>query len=82
MHIRNAPTRLMQDLGYGAGYQYAHDVPDAYVPQAYLPDELADAEFYRPGPMGSEKEIAKRMAWWRALRDRGDAPRATESEDT
>lgn len=82
LHIRNAPTRLMQDLGYGAGYQYAHDVPDAYIPQAYLPDELADAEFYRPGPMGSEKEIAKRMAWWRALRDRGDAPRATESEDT
>ena len=40
LHIRNAPTRLMKDIGYGKGYQYAHDYEDAYVPQDYLPDEL------------------------------------------
>lgn len=80
LHIRNAPTALMKDLGYGAGYQYAHDVPEGYVPQAYLPDELADTEFYAPGAMGAEKEIARRMAWWRALRDRREAPDATGPE--
>jgi putative ATPase len=68
LHIRNAPTALMRDLGYGAGYQYAHDVPDAYVPQDYLPDEVSDATFYAPGGMGMEKEIAKRLAWWASRR--------------
>ena len=68
LHIRNAPTALMRDLGYGAGYQYAHDAPDAFVPQDYLPDEVADATFYAPGAMGMEKEIAKRMAWWEERR--------------
>jgi putative ATPase len=68
LHIRNAPTALMRDLGYGAGYQYAHDAPDAYVPQDYLPDEVADATFYVPGGMGMEKEIAKRLAWWASRR--------------
>lgn len=68
LHIRNAPTALMRDLGYGAGYQYAHDAPDAFVPQDYLPDEVADATFYAPGAMGMEQEIAKRMAWWEERR--------------
>ena len=72
--LRNAPTGLMKELGYGAGYQYAHAVPEAYSPQEYLPDELEGAEFYAPGPFGFEKEIAKRLAWWRTLRDRIDAP--------
>jgi putative ATPase len=70
MHIRNAPTRLMKELGYGAGYQYAHDVPEAYIPQEYLPDELRGTEFYTPGRFGFEKEIARRMAWWAELRNR------------
>lgn len=68
LHIRNAPTALMRDLGYGAGYQYAHDAPDAFVPQDYLPDEVADVTFYAPGAMGMEQEIAKRMAWWEERR--------------
>lgn len=68
LHIRNAPTKLMKELGYGAGYKYAHDEPDAYAPQSYLPDALADAEFYEPGQFGFEKEIAKRLAWWRERR--------------
>ena len=71
MHIRNAPTRLMKELGYGAGYQFAHAVPEAYIPQEYLPDALAGSEFYKPGPFGFEKEISKRLAWWEELRRRG-----------
>ncbi|MBL8995907.1 MAG: replication-associated recombination protein A [Gemmatimonadetes bacterium] len=71
--LRNAPTYLMKELGYGAGYQYAHAVPEAYTPQEYLPDELGGAEFYAPGPFGFEKEITKRLAWWRTLRDRIEA---------
>ncbi|MBI3790223.1 MAG: replication-associated recombination protein A [Gemmatimonadetes bacterium] len=70
LHIRNAPTGLMKELGYGAGYQYAHSVPEGYLPQDYLPDEIADAVLYEPGGFGFEKEVAKRLAWWRSLRDR------------
>jgi putative ATPase len=73
MHIRNAPTRLMKELGYNRGYQYAHDSPDAFIPQEYLPDELRGTQFYEPGPFGFEKEIAKRLAWWQSLRDRAAA---------
>jgi putative ATPase len=68
-HIRNAPTSLMKELGYGAGYKYAHNVPEAYIPQDYLPDGVKGG-FYEPGEMGHEKEIAKRLAWWKSLRDR------------
>lgn len=71
-HIRNAPTKLMKELGYGAGYQYAHSVPEGYLPQDYLPDEIADAMFYEPTAFGFEKEIAKRIEWWRKLREKGD----------
>ena len=73
LHIRNAPTGLMKELGYGAGYQYAHGVPDAYVPQRYLPDEVEESSFYSPGPFGFEKEIAKRLAWWEEIRNRSSA---------
>ena len=69
-HIRNAPTRLMKELGYGAGYQYAHSVPDAYIPQDYLPDEIADAVFYQPTAFGFEQKIAERLEWWAALKKR------------
>jgi putative ATPase len=68
MHIRNAPTRLMKELGYGKGYEYAHDVPEAFTPQEYLPDRLRDTVFYEPGAFGFEREIGKRMAWWNGLR--------------
>ncbi len=76
LHIRNAPTALMKELGYGAGYQYAHDAPDAYVPQDYLPDEVGAAQFYAPSAFGFEKEIEKRLAWWRALKARSTQPGA------
>lgn len=70
LHIRNAPTKLMKELGYHAGYQYAHDAPEAYIPQEYLPEALRGSRFYEPGPFGFEKEIAKRLAWWEELRKR------------
>jgi putative ATPase len=72
MHIRNAPTGLMKELGYGAGYHYAHDAPEAYIPQEYLPEPLRGTRFYEPGPYGFEKEIAKRLAWWEEIRRRND----------
>jgi putative ATPase len=74
MHIRNAPTKLMKELGYSAGYQYAHDAPEAYIPQEYLPDKLRGHAYYQPGPFGFEKEIAKRLAWWEELRRRTEQP--------
>ena len=77
MHIRNAPTGLMKELGYGRGYQYAHDSPDAYLPQEYLPDALRGTAFYVPGPFGHEKRVAERMDWWarkRAEAEGGEEP--------
>jgi putative ATPase len=70
LHIRNAPTGLMKELGYGDGYQYAHDAPEGYIPQDYLPDEVQSRIFYEPSAFGTEKEIAKRLAWWQSLRER------------
>ncbi|MBI4511227.1 MAG: replication-associated recombination protein A [Deltaproteobacteria bacterium] len=62
MHVRNAPTKLMKDLGYGAGYKYPHDFEGSYVPESYLPDELRGSRFYEPCESGYEKEIATRLA--------------------
>jgi len=73
MHIRNAPTQLMKDLGYHKGYQYAHDAAEAYIPQEYLPDELRGSTFYEPGPFGFERDIAKRLAYWQELKNRAAA---------
>jgi putative ATPase len=72
LHIRNAPTPLMKELGYNKGYQYAHNSPDAYLPQEYLPDQLRGMEFYRPGGFGYEKKIAERLEWWAKLK-RGES---------
>jgi len=69
LHIRNAPTRLMKDIGYGKGYQYAHDFEDAYVPQDYLPDKLKGEVYYRPTTRGHEKVIKDGIEKWRKLRE-------------
>ena len=68
LHLRNAVTSLMKELDYGKGYRYAHDAPTAYLSQEYLPEGLEGERFYEPGPMGLEKRIAERMAWWERLR--------------
>ena len=75
LHIRNAPTGLMQELGYGAGYQYAHDAPDARVDQEDLPDALRGREYYRPTDRGFEAELARRLAAWRRWRAEHRQPR-------
>jgi putative ATPase len=64
LHIRNAPTGLMKELGYGAGYRYAHDAASHYLPQEYLPEALRGTSFYAPGGFGYEKKIAERLEWW------------------
>ena len=75
LHIRNAPTDLMKELGYGKGYEYAHSVPEAYTPQEYLPPALRGAKFYEPTQFGFEKDVAKRIEWWENLKRRaGGAP--------
>jgi len=68
MHLRNAPTALMRALGYGEGYQYDHDLPGHFSGQSCLPEGLRETTFYRPGPFGHEREIARRIAWWEARR--------------
>jgi putative ATPase len=68
LHIRNAPTGLMRDLGYGAGYQYAHDAPGARVDQEHLPEALRGRQYYRPVDRGLEAELARRLADWRRWR--------------
>ena len=63
-NILNAPTKLMKDLGYGAGYSYDHDAPDGFSGDNYWPDGMAPVDFYRPVDRGFEKRIAERLAWW------------------
>ncbi|HTY20488.1 MAG TPA: replication-associated recombination protein A [Geobacteraceae bacterium] len=63
LHIRNAPTRLMKDLGYHKGYRYAHDYAEGFVEQEYLPESLRGAKFYDPAGHGYEKTILDRMEW-------------------
>jgi putative ATPase len=65
-HIRNAPTPLMKDLGFGAGYRYPHDFEGHYVPEAYLPERIRGETFYRPSDSGEEKRIGERLRAWRA----------------
>ncbi len=68
LHLRNAPTRLMKDLGYGEGYQYAHDLPDQVARMDCLPDALKGRTYYRPNSAGIEGKIAERLKRWRKLR--------------
>ena len=65
LHLRNAVTGLMKDMGYGAGYKYAHDYEGAYTPTQNLPDTLADRRYYRPGNQGYEARVRERMRRWR-----------------
>jgi len=67
-HILNAPTKLMKNLGYGAGYEYDHDAADGFSGQNYFPDAMARQHFYEPREAGFEREIAKRLEYWSKLR--------------
>ena len=66
--IRNAPTALMQDLGYGRGYRYSHDFANRYSYQRCFPEQMEEKTYYRPSTFGFEKEIKKRLDWWAGLR--------------
>ncbi|HLH91275.1 MAG TPA: replication-associated recombination protein A [Xanthobacteraceae bacterium] len=71
-HILNAPTKLMQQEGYGSGYDYDHDAPDAFSGQNYFPDALGRQTFYDPPERGFEREIRKRLDYWaKQRRERG-----------
>jgi putative ATPase len=69
-HILNAPTKLMKNLGYGAGYEYDHDAAGSFSGQNYFPDGMARAVFYAPRETGFEREIAKRLEYWSKLRQK------------
>lgn len=67
-HILNAPTRMMKDQGYGAGYAYDHDAPDAFSGQSYFPDSMAREAYYQPVERGFERELKKRLDWFAKAR--------------
>jgi putative ATPase len=72
LHLRNAVTKLMKDVGYGKGYKYAHNFPGHIVEQQHLPDSLKDKKFYFPGEMGYEKQINDRLKAWDAVKKSGN----------
>lgn len=65
LHLRNAPTSLMKDLGYGKEYKYPHDYPDHFVDEEYLPDNLRGKTYYHPSDQGFEKEVKRRLEYWK-----------------
>jgi putative ATPase len=82
LHIRNAPTRLMEELGYGAGYKYAHAFEHAFVPQEYLPEALRGQRWYEPTEFGFERDIKKRMEWWAELKHKATGGAMTDETAT
>jgi putative ATPase len=71
LHIRNAPTRLMKELGYGKDYRYDHAEGGHAAGQEYLPEALRGAKWYRPSDAGFEKTLAERLEWWAGRRQGG-----------
>lgn len=69
LHIRNAPTSLMKDLGYGKGYKYPHDYPEHFIEEEYLPENLKGRIYYHPTELGLEREIKKRLEYWRTKKN-------------
>ena len=72
LHLRNAPTSLMKDLGYGKDYKYAHNYEEHFVKDHYLPDEVKDRQFYRPGENPREEEMRIRLdRLWNEMKSYG-----------
>jgi putative ATPase len=68
VHLRNAPTKLMKELGHGHAYRYAHDEPHAYAAgETYLPEGMPEPGWYQPVPRGTEAKIAEKLAWLKQL---------------
>ena len=70
MHILNAPTKMMKEQGYGSGYDYDHDAPDAFSGQHYFPDGMERQEYYQPVQRGFERDLTERIAYFAKLRAR------------
>ena len=70
LHLRNAPTKLMKELDYGKGYQYAHDEADAVADMSCLPPALEGRKYYEPNERGFEKEIKRRLDGWEEIKKR------------
>ena len=68
LHLRNAPTKLMKDLAYGKGYQYAHNEADAVADMSCLPPALEGRKYYEPTERGFEKEIKRRLDGWAEIK--------------
>jgi putative ATPase len=81
LSVRNAPTKLMQELGYHKGYRYAHDYENNYSYQRYFPESMAEKKYYIPSQFGFEKEIQKRLEWWNKLKDRQMKEQDTSPEE-
>ncbi len=79
LHIRNAPTGLMKDLGYGQGYKFPHNFPDHFVAQDYLPENLQGRKYYTPSDFGFEREIKKRMEYWKRHKEEEIRPKKPDS---
>ena len=70
LHIRNAPTKLMKELNYGKNYRYSHDYENNYSYQKYFPDDMEEKTYYIPSSFGFEREIEKRLNWWKSLKNK------------
>jgi putative ATPase len=73
LHLRNAPTGLMKNIGYGKGYQYAHDVEEKVADMECLPESLAGKTYYRPTDQGFEARLKQRMEEIRRIKGQGKA---------
>jgi putative ATPase len=80
-HILNAPTKLMRELGYGKGYAYDHDTPEAFSGQDYFPEGLPRQSFYRPVERGFERDVRKRLEYWEKLRAQAATGAAKPRDD-
>ena len=79
LHLRNAPTKLMKEMGYGKQYRYAHDEPEAYAAgEQYLPDGMADQNWYRPTDRGMEGKIGEKLRYLQALDRKAKGGRGDE----
>jgi len=72
MHLKNAPTRLMKELGHGAGYQYSHDYADGVVAQRHFPEAMEPERLYKPVERGFERTLAERIDWLQKRRQGGE----------
>jgi len=82
LHLRNAPTRLMKDLDYGAGYRYAHDYEDAFAAQVHLPEGIQNQRYYHPTARGYEKTVKYRLDRWRRMMHEAAPPDGANNPET